>query len=147
MEIKKIEQLRRETGISIKECKRALEEAGGDVEKAREILKRTFGEISGKFTERETKEGIVECYVHAGKRLGVMIKLLCESDFVARSKEFQELAHELCLQICAIDPEEFPIMTQRWIRDETKTIKELIDEYIVKFGENIVLQDYCRFKI
>jgi elongation factor Ts len=147
IEIEKIKKLREETGISIKECKKALEKAKGDIEKAKEILKEIFGEISKKLQKRETKEGIVEAYVHSGKKIGAMVKLLCESDFVAKSPDFQKLAHELCLQIAAIDPKEIPLLEQNWIRDETKKIKELIEEYIAKFGENIVLEDFCRFQI
>jgi len=147
VEIEKIKKLREETGISIGECKKALEKAKGDIEKAKEILRERFGEISKKLEKRETKEGIVEAYVHSGKKIGAMVKLLCESDFVAKSEDFQKLAHELCLQIVAKDPKEIPLLEQNWIRDETKKIKDLINEYIAKFGENIVLEEYCRFQI
>ncbi len=147
VDVEKVKKLRQETGISIAECKKALEKAKGDIEKAKEILKETFGEISKKLQKRETKEGIVEAYVHSGKKIGAMVKLLCESDFVAKSPDFQKLAHELCLQIAAQDPKEVPLLEQNWIRDETKKIKELIEEYIAKFGENIVLEEYCRFQI
>jgi elongation factor Ts len=76
-----------------------------------------------------------------------MVELHCESDFVAKSPEFQNLAHELCLQIAAIDPEEIPLMEQNWIRDESKKIKDLIEEYIAKFGENITLKRFVRYQI
>lgn len=147
MDLEKIKQLREETGISIKECKDALEKAQGDLEKAKEILKERFGEISKKLEKRETKEGIIEAYVHAGKKIGAMVKILCESDFVAKSPDFQKLAHELCLQITAQDPNEVPLLEQNWIRDESKKIKDLIDEYSAKFGEKIVIEEYCRFQI
>jgi len=93
------------------------------------------------------KAGIIESYIHSGKKIGAMVELHCESDFVAHSEDFQKLAHELCLQIAAIDPENIPLLKQPWIRDETKTIKDLIDEYISKFGENIILKRFARFEI
>jgi len=142
-----IKQLREETGVSISECKKALEEAKGDLKKAKEILKklgRGFAKIKKKM---EVKAGLIESYIHSGKKIGAMVELHCESDFVAHSEDFQKLAHELCLQIAAIDPENIPLLKQPWIRDETKTIKDLIDEYISKFGENIILERFARFEI
>lgn len=146
-QIEKIKKLRQETQISIAECKKVLEEANWDLKKAREILKEKFGILAQKIEKRETKEGIVEAYIHPNRKIGAMVKLCCESDFVAKSKEFQDLAHELCLQIAAIDPKEIPLLDQNWIKDETRKVKNLIDEYKAKFGENIVIEDYCRFKI
>lgn len=145
--LEKIKQLRKETGISISECKKALEKSGGDLEKAKEFLKISGKILAQKKSERETKFGIVEAYIHSNKKIGVMIELFCESDFVANSKEFQNLAHELCLQIAAISPEEIPLLEQEWIRDPTKKIKDLIDEHIAKFGENIVLGKIFRSQI
>lgn len=145
--IEKIKQLRQETGISISECKKAIEQAQGDLPKAREILEKLGKKIAKKKAERETKWGIVECYLHPTKRIGAMIELFCESDFVASSKEFQKLAHELCLQVAAISPEEKPLLEQEWIRDERKKIKDLIEEYIVKFGENIKVGKIFRSQI
>jgi elongation factor Ts len=147
VDVELIKKLREETEISIGECKKALEEAGGDLEKAREILKKRHGEIAKKRKERETKEGIVEAYVHSGRKIGVLLELRCESDFVAKNPEFQKLAHELCLQIAAIDPEEIPLLEQNWIRDESKKIKDLISEYIAKFDENIIVERFARFQI
>jgi len=147
MLIEKIKILREETGFSIGECKKALEEAGEDLEKAKEILKKKGQDFAQKRISRETGQGIIESYIHAGKKLGVMIELRCESDFVAKSPDFQKLAHEICLQIAAISPEETPLLEQPWIKDESKTIKQLIDEYIGKFGENIVLKNFVRYQI
>jgi elongation factor Ts len=145
--VEKIKKLREETEISIAECKKALEEARGDLEKAKEILKKRYGEIAKKRKKRETKEGIIEAYIHPGRKIGVLLELRCESDFVAKNPEFQKLAHELCLQIAAIDPEEIPLLEQNWIRDESKKIKDLISEYIAKFDENIVVERFARFQI
>ncbi|MDI6603315.1 MAG: translation elongation factor Ts [Patescibacteria group bacterium] len=145
--IDKIKQLRQETAISISDCKKALEEAKGDLDKAKEILKKWGKDFAKKKIERETREGIIESYIHSNKRVGVMLELACETDFVARNPEFQKLAHELALQIAALDPEETPLLTQPWIKDETKTIKDLIDEYIAKLGENIILKKFVRYEI
>jgi elongation factor Ts len=145
--VEKIKKLREETEISIAECKKALEEAKGDLEKAKEILKKKYGEMAKKRKERETKEGIIEAYIHPGRKIGVLLELRCESDFVAKNPEFQKLAHELCLQIAAINPEEIPLLEQNWIRDESKKIKDLISEYIAKFDENIVVERFARFQI
>lgn len=145
--IGQIKQLREETGLSISECKKALIEAEGDLEKAKEILKKWGSEFAEEKEKKEVGQGVIESYVHTGKRIGAMVELRCESDFVARSEEFQKLAHELCLQITAISPEEIPLLEQKWIRDETKTIKDLIEEHIAKFGENIVLKKFVRYEI
>lgn len=103
-DIKKLKQLRQETCVSLSECKRALEESKDDIEKAKEILRKWGRDLAGKKMERETNQGIIETYVHPNKRMGSMIELRCESDFVARSEEFQKLAHEICLQIAATNP-------------------------------------------
>lgn len=145
--LEKIKQLRMMTGISISECKKAIEEAGGDLEKAKDILKRAGKTIAQKKAERLAKNGIIESYVHSNKKIGVMIELFCESDFVAKSEDFNNLAHELCLQIAAISPEEKPLLEQEWIRDPTKKIKDLIDGYIAKLGENIVVGKIFRTQI
>ncbi len=145
--LEKIKKLREETGVSISECQKALEKAKGDLKRAKETLKKSGRDLAREKKEREVKAGIIESYIHSGKKIGVMIKLHCESDFVARSEDFQKLAHELCLQIAAISPEEVPLPKQPWIRDETKTIKDLIDEYIAKFGENIVLKNFVRYEL
>jgi len=144
--INQIKELRQETSASITECKKALQESNNDLEKAKEILKKRGKFLAQKKKEKETKQGIIEAYIHSGKKIGVMVELLCESDFVAQTKEFQKLAHELCLQIAAVSSET-PIMDQPWIKDESKTIKELVDDNIAKFGENIVLKKFVRYEI
>lgn len=147
IKIEQIKQLRKETGISVIECKKALVEARGNDRKAKEILKKWGSQLAGKKIKRETKEGIIESYIHPGKKIGVMVELHCESDFVARSQDFQELAHELCLQIAAMDPEKTSLMRQPWIRDETKTIRDLVQECIAKLGENIIIKRFIRYEL
>ena len=146
--IDQIKELRNKTGVSIGECKKALEEANGDMQKAEEILKKAGQEFAQKRLNRETKEGIIDSYIHTGRKVGVMIELNCESDFVARSEDFKKLAHELCLQIAALpakDKED--LLEQVWIKDQSKTVKDLINGYIAKFGENITLKRFVRYEL
>lgn len=191
--IDRIKQLREETGVSISECKNALQEAQEDLEKAKEILRMRGKDLAGKRIGREVKEGIIESYIHPGGKVGVLVELRCESDFVARSEEFKKLAHELCLQIAAANPlylkeEDIPeklldgerkiyqeqvkdsgkpqkivqeiiegklkkykkqvsLFSQPWIKDDMKTIKDLVDEYIAKIGENVVVNSFARYEI
>ena len=145
--IDQIKQLRDETGAGPSDCKKALTEAKNDLERAKEILRKWGKELAGKKSAREAKIGIVDCYVHPNRRVGTMVKLLCETDFVAKSDDFKKLAHELCLQIAAMDPKEDSLLSQPWIKDETKIIKDLIEEYIAKIGENIEIKKFTRFEI
>lgn len=144
--INQIKKLREETGVSIIECKKALKEAKGDVEKAKEILRKWGKELAKKKAIKETSQGIIESYIHTNKKVGVLLELNCETDFVAKSSDFQSLAHELCLQVAAGD-EEIPLLKQSWIKDETKIVKELVDEYIAKLGENITVKRFVRYQI
>lgn len=146
-DIEQIKKLREATSVSIAECKKALEETGGDLEKAKKILRERGQKIAEKRAEKETKEGIIDSYIHAGKRVGAMVELHCESDFVARSEDFQKLAHELCLQVAAMPSEEDSLMEQPWIRDQSKTIKDLVNEHISKFGENITIERFIRYEL
>lgn len=146
-DINKIKQLREETGVSIQECRKALEEAGDNFKKAKEILKKWGKEIAQKKATRETAQGIVDAYLHSNKKVGALLELGCETDFVAKSKDFQDLAHELCLQIAAMGDSEIPLLEQPWIKDAAKTIKELIEEYIAKLGENIVVKKFVKYSI
>ncbi|PIR71571.1 MAG: elongation factor Ts, partial [Candidatus Nealsonbacteria bacterium CG10_big_fil_rev_8_21_14_0_10_37_25] len=93
-----IKQLREETEVSISECKKALTEAKGDFQKAKEILKKWGKDFAKKKLQRKTKQGIIESYIHSNKRVGVILELGCETDFVAKNPDFQKLAHELALQ-------------------------------------------------
>ncbi|MFH1181318.1 MAG: translation elongation factor Ts [bacterium] len=145
--IDQLKRLREETGVSLAECKKALEEAGGDLSSAKEILKKWGKELAQKKSDRETTQGIIDSYIHPNKKVGAIIKLRCETDFVAKSPDFQTLAHELCLQIAAIDPEESPVLEQPWIKDQSKTIKDLMEEYVAKLGENIVLEKFIRYSL
>ncbi|MCX7917474.1 MAG: translation elongation factor Ts, partial [bacterium] len=120
----KIKELREKTGLSVMECKKALEETNGDIEKAIAILKKRGLEISEKKKSKEVKEGLIGAYVHTNGKIGVLIEVNCETDFVARNVEFEELVKNLCLQITAMNP--------KWI-----DIDEIPEEVIKKKIEEI----------
>ena len=143
-----IRKLREETGVSISECKKALEKAKGNIDLAKETLKKMGKEFAQKQSEREAKEGLIATYLHPDKQIGVILELNCETDFVSRSEDFQKLAHELCLQIAAMNPQDVDFLfTQPWVKDETKTVKDLVDSYIAKLGENILVKRFARYEI
>jgi len=144
--IDQIKQLREETAVSVQDCKKALIDAGGDLKKAKGILKKWGKDLAAKKASRGTEQGIIASYIHPNKKIGVLLELDCETDFVAKSQGFQNLAHELCLQIAATR-EENPLLEQFWIKDQTKTIKDLINDYISKTGENIVIKRLSRYEI
>ena len=103
-DINQLKQLREETSSPVKDCLKALEDSGGSLEKAKEILKKRGKIIAEKKAEREAKEGIVDSYLHPNKKVGVLLEIRCESDFVAKAQDFQNLSHEICLQIAASNP-------------------------------------------
>ncbi len=191
--IEEVKQLREQTGVSVSECKKALEESNGNLDKAKEALRKKGLELAGKRADRAASSGIIDSYVHPDNRVGVLIELRTETDFVAKSEDFKNLAHELCLQIAAMKPlfvseddipeefldgekkiykeqvkgsgkpekltdqivegkikkykEQVSLLSQAWVRDDSKTIKDLLAEYIAKLGENIIIKDFSRFEI
>ncbi len=191
--IDQIKQLREETGVSPTEIKKALEQANGDLEKAKELLRIWGKTLADKKTSREARQGIIDAYIHLDSKTGVLLDIRCESDFVAKSPDFKKLAHEICLQIAAMKPlfvkeedipEEFldgetkiykeqikdsgkpekianqilegkikkykegvSLLSQPWIKDDSKTIKGLIEEAIAKIGENIEVKKFSRYSI
>jgi len=144
--IEQVKQLREETAASITDCSHALEEAKGDFVKAKEFLKKRGKDLAGKKSCRQTSQGIIESYIHPNKKVGVLLELDCETDFVGKSQDFQNLAHEICLQVAAMG-DEIPLLEQPWVKDPSKTIKDLIDELIGKVGENIVIKRFIRYQI
>lgn len=145
--IDQIKKLRDETGISISECKKALEAGEGDTERAKEFLKKWGKDLAAKKSSRSASQGIIDSYLHQNRKIGVLIRLNCESDFVAKSDDFRNLAHELCLQFAAIPSDPETRLAQPWIKDSSKTVKDLIEAAVAKMGENIVLGDVERFEI
>jgi elongation factor Ts len=188
-----IKELRERTGAGIVDCKKALQEANGDMEKAVEILRRKGAAKAAKKAERATAEGIVVSYIHAGGKVGALVELNCETDFVARTEDFKKLGYEIAMQVAAMSPEfvsredvpedvvekekailreqalaegkpehiverivegrlskffsEKCLLEQPWIKDDSKTIKDLLTDYITKLGENIKVKRFCRFEV
>jgi len=188
-----IKALREETGAGIMEAKRALQDADGDAQKAKKLLEQRGAAHAEKRSGREAAQGVVEPYVHLGGQLGVLVELNSETDFVSRTDEFREVAHEIALQIAANNPrylslDEIPeneaaelrqsfreeaskagkredlldriadgkfkdyakqhvLLEQPYIRDDSKTIKQLVQELSVRTRENIVIRRFARFQI
>ncbi|MEK7178071.1 MAG: elongation factor Ts [Patescibacteria group bacterium] len=143
-----LKKIRNMTGASVDAIHKALKEADGEIERALELLKDRGAMVAAKKAGRQTDEGIVSYYIHANGKVGVLVKLLCETDFVARTEQFKELGHELAMHIAAMDPiniEDF--LSQAYIRDQDMTIDALIKDYIAKLGENIKISEFCRFEI
>ena len=147
-DIELIKQLREETLVSLGECKKALEEAGGDIEEAKRVLLERNKDIAIKKGSRNAGDGLIHAYIHMNGKTGVMVNLGCETDFVSKSEDFEKLAHDICLQIVAMNPEDIDgLMEQQWVKDSNKTIKDLIEEHIGKVGENIVLRNFVKYEI
>ncbi|MEO0100352.1 MAG: translation elongation factor Ts [candidate division WOR-3 bacterium] len=191
--LEKIKELRQRTGAGILECKTALLETNCDVEKAIELLRKKGIARAEKKLERPTAEGVVDAYIHPGEKLGVLLEVNCESDFVARNQEFRKFVHELAMQIAATDPmaispEDLPkevlererriyesqiadskkppaviekiisgklakfyedvcLLEQPYIKNPEMKVKDFVKEHIAKFGENIKIRRFVRFKI
>ena len=130
------------------ECKKALEQAGGDEVKAMKILEKKGAEKAAKKSERETKQGLIEAYIHNNGKVGVLLEINCETDFAARNEQFKELAHDLAMHIAAMNPKnQKELLIQLFIKDEQKTIDDLIKEAIGKIGENIKIGKFVRLEI
>lgn len=141
-----IVRLRESTGAGIMDCKKALADAKGDFEKAREILKKKGLDNALKKAGREAREGQVVSYVHAGGKIGVLVEINCETDFVARNELFQNFARDLAMQVAA-QPEEAPLLDQKFIKDPAKTVRDYLTETIARLGENIQIRRFVRFEI
>jgi elongation factor Ts len=142
-----VQKLREMTGAGIMDCKKALEEASGDFDKATELIKERGLAKAAKKAGREASAGRIETYVH-NDRVGVMLELQCETDFVARADIFKELAHDIAMQIAAMSPESVDdLMEQAFIKDSGETIGSIITEAISKLGENIKIGRFVRYEI
>jgi len=146
--IELLKKIRAETSASIADCRKALEETDNDYDKALAWLKKRGLEKADKKSDREASQGLVEAYIHNGGKIGTLIVLQCETDFVARTDEFKGLAREIGMQISAMDPENVEaLLKQEYIRDASQTIEDLIKSVIGKLGENIKLREFKRFAI
>lgn len=141
-----VQKLREATGAGIMACKKALEAAEGDFNKAVDLMKAQGATIAAKKSGRTAKEGLVETYVHGGGRIGVLVEVNCETDFVARNPEFKELAHDIAMQISAMNPVNVEeLMEQDFIKDSSLKINKLVESKITKLGENIQVTRFTRY--
>ena len=146
--IEDVKKLRKKTGAGIADCRKALGESDGDFKKAEGLLKSWGAEIASKKKDRATGQGLVENYIHADGKVGAMVEINCETDFVGKTDEFKNLAHEVAMQIAAMDPKDVEELSkQEYIRDSSKTIDDLVKETIAKVGENIVIRRLIRFEL
>lgn len=158
-----VKQLREKTGAGVMECRRALEEADGNVDQAVDVLRRLGLAGIEKRAQRATSQGVVEVYIHAGGRIGALVEVNCETDFVARNDEFRELAHNVAMHIAATNPrylsaEEIPagseenpkeaaLLSQPFIKEPGRTIQDIINEIAAKFKENVRVRRFARFEL
>jgi elongation factor Ts len=158
-----IRKLREATGAGVMECKRALTEADGDQQRAMKILKDQGALIAQKKSDRVAAQGLVESYVHGGGRIGVLVEVNCETDFVARSDDFKQLARDLAMQIAAMNPRrignedeaageadlapEEVLLTQAFIRDPGQTVTDRVNETVSRVRERIVVRRFARFEL
>ncbi len=165
-----IKRLREETSCGVIDCKKALEEAKGDFSKAKELLRKRGLEMAAKKGNRLAKEGRVEAYIHHGNKIGVIVEVNCETDFVARSEDFCKFTRDVALHIAALNPkyikkEDIPVdiltaeadkeayikahclLAQAYVKDPGKNIQDLLNELVAKIGENIIIGRFARFKV
>jgi len=146
--IEEIKTLREETGLSIMECQKALEEADGNKDNAIELLKKKGAEIAIKKSGRALGAGVVIAYIHTGETVGVMLELLCETDFVAKNPEFKSVARDIAMHIAAMNPSDITVLLEQpFIKDIGQKISDLINNTVQKFGERTEVGRFVRFSI
>ncbi len=161
--IEAVRELRNRTSAGILDCSQALLEVGGDIEKAIELLKQRGVAAAEKKKDAVATEGVIQAYIHHTKHIGALVELNCETDFVAHTDEFKELARNLAMQVAAaspqfitsdempseagMDPQAVCLLSQPFIKDAGKTVKEIITETIAKVGENIIVRRFARFEL
>ncbi|MBM2809414.1 MAG: Translation elongation factor EFTs/EF1B dimerization [Chloroflexi bacterium] len=162
----KVRELRDATGAGVMDCKRALTSANGSIDKAVALLREQGLAQAAKRAGREAEQGIVESYIHGGGRIGVLVEVNCETDFVARTSAFRDLAHDLAMQIAATNPssvgeasadgrltpdeagaEQLPLMRQPYIKNPSQTVADLVRETAAKTGENVIVRRFTRFEL
>ncbi len=158
-----VKALRDRTSAGVMECRHALEQADGDLDRAVVVLRESGLSIAKKRADRETSQGLVETYIHAGGRLGALVEVNCETDFVARTDEFKTLVRDLAMQIVATnplsvseedlpsgaegDPSELCLLRQPFIKDDSRAVDDLVKEVIAQTGENIRVRRFARFEL
>ena len=159
----RVKELRDQSGAGVMDCRNALLEAKGDIEKALELLKQKGYLQVQKKAERAATQGVIEAYIHTAGQIGTMVEVNCETDFVAHTDEFKELAHHLAMQVAAMSPQfistdEVPegaeiepqsacLLLQPFIKNPDQTIQDIINETIAKLGENIKVNRFARFEV
>lgn len=145
--IEDIKKLRELTGAGITDAKQALIDAGGDFDKALKAMRQKGFDKAAKRAEREARAGLIGSYVHDG-RIGVLVEVNCETDFVAKTDEFKELVKDLSLQVCSTDPKDVSeLLEQEFIKDTSKTVGDVVKEANAKLGENIVVRRFSRLAL
>ena len=158
-----IRALREITGAGVMDSKRALEKASGDLKKAEDILRQQGIASAAKKANRATNQGVIDSYIHSGGRIGAIVEVNCETDFVARTGDFRDLAHSLAMQVAAMSPKyvdesQIPdddeadfaqdcLLQQPFIRDPSKTVQDLVNETVGKLGENVRVRRFTRFSL
>jgi elongation factor Ts len=143
-----IKELRDQTGISMSQCKQALETAGGDLAKALEVLRSQGAAIAEKKAGRDLGAGRIGSYFHTANTIGVMVEVACETDFVAKTADFQKLADDLAMHIAGFNPADLAeLLTQPYLKDATRTITQVVNEAIQKLGERIEIIRFARFQV
>lgn len=146
--ISQIKELRKKTGIPMMECRKAIEEAKGNLKEAMKILEKEREKMNEKKKDRKTNEGFVGVYLHQNGKIAAMVKIFCESDFVAKNEISRDLAHNIAMQVGAMDPKDVgELLAQAYIKDVKKTVKQLIEELIAKMGENIKIEEIKRIEV
>lgn len=140
-----IKELRDRTGISIAQCKKALEDAGGDIDKALGFLKEKGAEVAEKKATRELHAGVVSAYVHSNGKMGALAQVHVETDFVAKNEGFKALADDIAMHVAAMNPTDVAeLLAQPFVKDPSLTIDDLIKNHIQKFGERIEIAQFAR---
>ena len=143
-----LKKLREETSAGVSDCRKALEDADGNYEKAKQLLMERGLEKAKKKEGKETGDGIIASYIHSNNKVGVLIELRCETDFVARTDDFKTLAKEITLQIAAMKPKDVSdLLKSAYIRDPKLTIQDLLKSTIAKVGENITIPRFTRMEL
>lgn len=143
--MEKIKKIREITGAGVMDVKRALDESGGDEEKALKLLKEKGLQKAEKRSERETAQGLIDCYIHLG-RIGAMVEVNCETDFVARNEDFKQFVREIAIQVAQSTCETVEqLKDEVYFRDERKTVADVLSEIVSKTGENVRISRFERF--
>ncbi len=170
MSVNSVKELREATGCGIMDCKRALAESNGDMNKAKDLLRQRGLEMAIKKGGRAANEGRIEAYIHNGNKIGVIVEVNCETDFVGRNDDFMRFTKDIAMHIAAMAPkyikkEEIPadilnavadqkdflkancLLDQSYVKDPSKSVADLLNELVAKIGENIIISRFTRYKI